>query len=40
MKNILYIIDDHNIVRSGLKYWLENHTEWKAPKQFSSGTGL
>lgn len=37
MKNILYIIDDHNMVRNGLKMWLEKYTEWKAPHDFSNG---
>lgn len=36
MENIVYIVDDHNIVRTGLKYWLENHTKYKVPKEFSS----
>ena len=36
MKNELYIIDDHTMVRSGLKNWLEQHTNWKVPFVFSS----
>ncbi|MBP5442775.1 MAG: response regulator transcription factor [Treponema sp.] len=36
MKNIVYIVDDHNMVRNGLKSWLENHTEWRVPKDFAS----
>ena len=36
MKNILYIVDDHNMVRNGLKAWLEQHTEWRVPKDFAS----
>ena len=36
MKNVLYIIDDHNMVRNGLKAWLENHTQWRVAKDFSS----
>ena len=36
MKNIVYIVDDHNMVRNGLKAWLENHTEWRVPKDFAS----
>ncbi|MBQ4235972.1 MAG: response regulator transcription factor [Treponema sp.] len=36
MKNILYIVDDHNMVRNGLKAWLENHTDWRVPKDFAS----
>ncbi len=35
MKNILYIVDDHNMVRNGLKAWLEQHTEWRVPKDFA-----
>lgn len=36
MKNILYIVDDHNMVRNGLKAWLEQHTDWRVPKDFAS----
>lgn len=36
MKNTLYIIDDHNMVRIGLKTWLENHTQWRVAKDFAS----
>ena len=36
MKNILYIVDDHNMVRNGLKAWLEQHTDWQVPKDFAS----
>ena len=36
MKNIVYIVDDHNMVRNGLKSWLENHTQWRVPKDFSN----
>ncbi len=35
MKNILYIVDDHNMVRNGLKAWLEQHTSWRVLKDFS-----
>ena len=35
MKNILYIVDDHNMVRNGLKAWLEQHTDWRVPKDFA-----
>ena len=38
MKNTLYLIDDHTMVRNGLKAWLESHTHWKILKDFSSGT--
>ena len=36
MKNIVYIVDDHNMVRNGLKSWLEKHTKWRVPKDFAS----
>ena len=36
MKNTLYIVDDHNMVRNGLKAWLENHTQWIVEKDFAS----
>ena len=36
MKNIVYIVDDHNMVRNGLKSWLENHTQWRVPKDFAN----
>ncbi len=36
MKNIVYIVDDHNMVRNGLKAWLETHTQWRVPKDFAS----
>ena len=36
MKNILYIVDDHNMVRTGLKAWLEKHTQWHVAKEFAS----
>ena len=36
MKNIVYIVDDHNMVRNGLKSWLEQHTQWRVPKDFAS----
>ena len=36
MKNTLYIVDDHNMVRNGLKAWLENHTQWHVEKDFAS----
>lgn len=36
MKNILYIVDDHSMVRAGLKAWLENHTPWRVAKEFAS----
>ena len=36
MKNIVYIVDDHNMVRNGLKAWLEQHTDWRVPKDFAN----
>lgn len=36
MKNVVFIVDDHNMVRNGLKAWLENHTQWRVPKDFAS----
>lgn len=36
MKNTLYIIDDHTIVRYGLKDWLEANTNWKVTSTFSN----
>ena len=36
MKNVVYIVDDHNMVRNGLKAWLENHTQWRVEKDFAS----
>ena len=36
MKNIVFIVDDHNMVRNGLKSWLENHTQWRVPKDFAT----
>ena len=35
MKNVVYIVDDHNMVRNGLKAWLENHTRWRVEKDFA-----
>ena len=36
MKNVVYIVDDHNMVRNGLKAWLENHSEWRVAKDFAT----
>jgi DNA-binding NarL/FixJ family response regulator len=36
MKNIVYIVDDHNMVRNGLKAWLEQHSDWRVPKDFAN----
>ena len=35
MKNVVYIVDDHNMVRNGLKAWLENHSSWRVAKDFA-----
>lgn len=34
MENTLFIVDDHSIVRFGLKDWLEANTKWKVSKVF------
>lgn len=34
MENTLFIVDDHSIVRFGLKDWLEGNTKWKVAKVF------
>ena len=36
MENILYIVDDHEMLREGVKHWLENNSSWKIPKSFGS----
>ena len=36
MKNVVYIVDDHNMVRNGLKAWLENHSAWRVAKDFAT----
>ncbi len=36
MKNVVYIGDDHNMVRNGLKSWLENHSMWRVEKDFAT----
>lgn len=36
MENIVFIVDDHTMVRNGLKSWLETHTKYKVPKDFST----
>lgn len=36
MVNTLFIIDDHTIVRHGLKDWLEANTKWKVTNTFSN----
>lgn len=38
MKDIVYIVDDHNMVRNGLKSWLETHTKYRVPKDFASSS--
>lgn len=36
MKNALYIVDDHSIVRHGLKDWLEANSSWKVINTFTN----
>ncbi|MCQ2241701.1 response regulator transcription factor [Treponema sp.] len=36
MKNTLYIIDDHGIMRFGLKEWLEKNSSWKVIDSFAN----
>lgn len=36
MKNALYIVDDHSIVRFGLKDWLEANSSWKVINTFTN----
>ncbi|MCQ2593353.1 MAG: response regulator transcription factor [Treponema sp.] len=36
MKDELFIIDDHRMVRFGLKNWLEIHTKWKVTQNFAT----
>lgn len=36
MENTLYIVDDHSIVRFGLKEWLETNSSWKVVNSFSN----
>lgn len=36
MENTLYIIDDHSIMRFGLKEWLETNSHWKVTNSFSN----
>ena len=38
MENTLFIVDDHSIVRFGLKDWLEANTKWKVTKVCSSSS--
>ena len=37
MENTLYIVDDHEMLREGVKHWLESHTCWKVSKSFGTG---
>ena len=37
MENTLYIVDDHEMLREGVKHWLESHTCWKVSKSFGPG---
>lgn len=36
MKNELFIVDDHKMLLTGLKYYLEENTGWKVPFIFTS----
>jgi len=36
MENIMYIVDDHGMMREGVKHWLEKNTSWKILKDFES----
>ena len=36
MQNILYIVDDHEMLREGVKHWLETNSDWTVPKSFCS----
>ena len=38
MENILYIIDDHEMLREGIKHWLETNSSWKVTKSFGSAS--
>lgn len=35
MENTLFIVDDHSIVRFGLKDWLEQNSQWKVTHTFT-----
>lgn len=39
MDNTLFIVDDHSIVRHGLKDWLEANSNWKVTNIFSDSAG-
>ncbi|MCQ2592249.1 MAG: response regulator transcription factor [Treponema sp.] len=36
MENTLYIVDDHGIMRFGLKEWLEKNSNWKVVNSFAN----
>lgn len=36
MNNKLFIVDDHKMLLTGLKYYLEKNTEWKVPHIFTT----
>lgn len=38
MENTLYIVDDHSIVRFGLKEWLETNSNWKVINSYSNSS--
>lgn len=37
MTNTLFIVDDHSMLKNGLKNYLESNTNWLVPKTFTSG---
>ena len=37
MTNTLFIVDDHSMLKNGLKNYLESNTTWLVPKTFTSG---
>jgi len=38
MKNTLYIVDDHSMLKNGLKNYLETNTDWIVTGTFTSGS--
>ena len=38
MKNTLFIVDDHSMLKNGLKMYLEENTNWSVTGTFSSGS--
>ena len=37
MNNTIYIVDDHEMLREGVKHWLETKSTWKVSKDFATG---